>query len=194
MNWYVALTKPNAVVEKEQKPRAYETDDDFRARIASLPPQTVMERMEALGMEVFYPKVRIVRRALLNRTRGHGLETVWMPVFGRYMFVKGSPAVIAGVRGVSQVVNNADDVPGIIGEDIIEDIRKRFHNYTVEQRVRDMKLKRGQKVRIMEGPMRGWDATVEIVDLARGLLTAVREAMGREIPIQNLRMEDVEVT
>ncbi len=194
MNWYVALTKPNAVVEKERKPRRGESREVLEERKALLPPQTVMERLEDLGMEVFYPKVRIVRRALLNRTKGHGMETVWMPVFGRYMFVRGDPAQIAGVRGVAQIINNADDVPGVIPEKVIEDIRRRFHNYKVEQMVRGMKPKRGDKVRIMEGPMRGWDATVELVDLVKGLLTAVREAMGREIPIQNLRFEDVELT
>lgn len=193
MNWFVAIAERNAVVERERKMRDGETMDEFRARIAALPPQTVMERLEAIECEVFYPKARIVRQRLCKRSMAPVRETVWVPVFGRYLFAKGRPEAIRETRGILGLVNNADGEPGVLSEELIEDMRRRYRNYKIAQKLSEVSLKPGQTVRIMDGPMRGWDAKVKLADLSRGLLTAVREAMGREIPIQNLRIEDVEV-
>lgn len=181
LKWYVAVAERHAVIERKRE----EGD-------AELPPQTVMERLEAKGDQIFYPKARITRQRRDRKANAPVRETLWVPVFGRYLFVGSTrkPGYIRGTRGVMDLLNNADGEPGTLPPPLIEEMRRKYRNYKIAQKISELPLKPGQTVRIMEGAFRGFDAKVHLIDLAKGLLTGVTQAMGREVPI-TLHIEDV---
>ena len=194
MNWYVALARPNAVVQKDHEKLEHETDAEFRAKIAALPPQTVMERLEEVGAGVFYPKTREVRQRLCKSTQAPIRDTVWVSPFGRYVFAcHDEPAAIRSVRGVARLINNADGNPGIVSQARMEQMRGLYRNYKRIIRYQEVSLVKGQTVKLIDGPFRSYDAEVDCIKkLCRGLFDAVVEAHGRKLTIKDIPIEDVE--
>lgn len=194
LRWYVAVAERNAVVERKKRGR--ESDAEFRQRIAALPPQTVMERLEAEGMEVFYPKIRESRERPCKTTRAPIRETVWVGPFGRYVFAgtEEGPAAIRAVRGVTGLVLNANNEPGVVPAAQIERMRHDYRNYKQVIRAQSIPLKPGQQVRLVDGPFRSYDAEVKSIDkLCRGMFDAIVMAHGKELPLKDVPIEDVAV-
>lgn len=175
--WHVAVAKPNTVIEKPKQNTA-------------LPPQGLTERLEAQGAEVFYPKARITRQRVGKRLPGPIRETAWVPIFGNYIFVRAEPRLIWATRGIAKVLLDTDGKPGVIPDAEIAQMQLKYRNYKMALKREEMPLKRGQVVRIMEGPFTGFSAQVQLVDMAKGLLKVMADVMGREtqisIPVQDV--------
>lgn len=186
LRWYVAVAMPNAVIEK---PRDDKEDDELNAR---LPPQTVLERLEAAGDSVFWPKAHMSEKVYCRKARGHVTKPAWVPLWGRY-FIVGTvrgPGAVRATRGVSCLLNNADGVPGEVSAELVAEQKRLYRNYKIARKLEEVPLKRGQVVRIMEGPFTGFAAQVQLVDMAKGLLKVMADVMGRETPI-SIPMGDV---
>lgn len=181
VNWYVALAERTAVVERRPAVRGR-----FDLPQRDMPPQTVMERLDAIGVRVFYPKIRQVRQRLCKATQAPIRDTVWVSPFGRYVFAATDegPAAIAAVRGVAMLLLDADGNPGVVPAAKIDEMRRLYRNYKQIIKAQTFALKPGQTVKIIDGPFRGYDAEVENVKkLCQGMFRAVADVMNMKVPI-----------
>lgn len=174
MNWYVCYTEKNATIERERDPDC------------ELPPQTVMERLDAAGIEVFYPKVRITREKYDRKRRAPVRETVWIPAYGRYLFAMGNPDVIRGTRGVMFLLREESTGQwGTVPQAVIDDLRSRYRDYRAIIKMQELALKPGQVVKLIDGPYRTYQAEVESVrNLTQGLFDALIPMFGTKVRAQ----------
>lgn len=110
-------------------------------------------RLTGAGYETLYPKFRKRNR------RTKAIET--RPLFPTYLFVRFPYEHLKTIRfthGVARVVSFGID-PQEVGEEIIETVRGRMDEEGIVTLLRaPVEWKRGQRVRIGEGPLEGLDA------------------------------------
>lgn len=110
-------------------------------------------RLTEAGFETIYPK-------LLKKNRGKG-RTEIRPLFPTYLFVRFALEQLRTVRytrGVARVVAFGPE-PQEVGPEIVEAVRGRMNEEGVVTLVKPPKeWKRGEKIKIGEGPFAGLDA------------------------------------
>jgi transcriptional antiterminator RfaH len=113
----------------------------------------VCDQLSAALPEAFLPMLRSVARR-----RGHASPTL-MPLFPCYVFVRMDLKLsyfgvryAVGVRGIVSAGQEPLAVPG----EIVEEIRKRGVDGVIE--IKPKPFDPGQKVRVVEGPFRDFDA------------------------------------
>jgi transcriptional antiterminator RfaH len=111
------------------------------------------------GFEVFYP------RYLKRRSHARRVDMVPAPLFPRYLFVRFDPQytqwqAIRSTRGVISLVSNGNDlVP--VPDVVINEIRAREDAEGYVVLANQLKMARGAKIRIEEGPLSSCDAIFE---------------------------------
>ncbi len=117
------------------------------------------EHLARQGFEVYFP------RYLKRRSHARKIEIVPAPLFPRYVFVafdagESGWRVIRSTRGIVDLVRNGlDPIPVL--DPIIEEIRARQDNEGFVVLTRHLKLARGARVRIEEGPFAAYEAIFE---------------------------------
>lgn len=137
----------------------------------------VKVQLERIGIETFYPMVRV------KRSR----ELVVEPMFPLYMFARFSVAKdflnVNYARGVRRVVRFGSLVPAV-GEDFIDFLRKVDGSIIADRKV---EFEEGDLVRVKEGPFRNFIG--KVLEFKRGeervilLLKAVNSPKV-EIPVE----------
>jgi transcriptional antiterminator RfaH len=117
------------------------------------------EHLARQGFEVFCP------RYLKRRSHARRVDMVPAPLFPRYLFVRFDPQntqwqAIRSTRGVIGLVSNGNDlvrVPDLV----IDEIRTREDADGYVVLANQLKMARGAKIRIEEGPLSSCDAIFE---------------------------------
>lgn len=130
--WYVAQTKPKAE-------------------------RRVSQWLETKNIEVFVPKMEIKRK---RRNRAVSLSE---PVFPGYIFVRieSHPYSWNKLRwtpGIRKILGY-DGVPSPVPREVIEELREQTGNESFIQP--NSKFNKGEKVRIVDGPLRGLMGVIE---------------------------------
>jgi transcriptional antiterminator RfaH len=120
--------------------------------------QRALEHLERQGFAAWLPLYRKARRHARRR------ETVLRPLFPRYLFVSldldaDQWRKVLSTRGVKTLISN-DSVPTPVPDEIIESLRTYAEDDGLFT-VRPVGLKRGDKVRIADGPFAELDAIFE---------------------------------
>jgi len=130
--WYVAQTKPKAE-------------------------RRVFQWLETKGIEVFVPKMEIKRK------RRNRAVTLIEPVFPGYVFVRIEPRPnswnkLKWTPGI-KIILGYDGVPSPVPGKVIEELRERTGNESFIQP--NPKFNKGERVRIVDGPLRGLMGVIE---------------------------------
>ncbi len=130
--WYVAQTKPKAE-------------------------RRVSQWLETKGIEAFIPKMEIKRK------RRNRAVTLIEPVFPGYVFVRIEPRPnswnkLKWTPGIKTILGY-DGVPSPIPGEVIEGLRERTGAESFIQP--NPKFNKGEKVRIVDGPLRGLMGVIE---------------------------------
>lgn len=120
--------------------------------------QRALEHLERQGFEAWLPLYRKPRRHARRR------EIVLRPLFPRYLFVSLDLEAdlwrkVLSTRGVKTLISH-DSVPTPVPDEIIEGLRTHAEEDGLFT-VRPVGLKRGEKVRIAEGPFTELEAVFE---------------------------------
>ena len=116
------------------------------------------DNINALGTQVFLPRIRE------ERFIGRGRRTITRPLFAGYLFARFSPRKmlisVRHARGVLAVLSTGR-FPIPVADDIIAGIRSRLceDGYA---RISKPELSCGRRVRIEDGPLRGWIGQVQM--------------------------------
>lgn len=145
------------------------------------------EHLARQGFEVFYP------RYLKRRSHARRVDMVPAPLFPRYLFVRFDPLntqwqVIRSTRGVIGLVSNGNElvrVPDLV----IDEIRAREDTDGYVVLANQLKMARGAKIRIEEGPLSSCDAIFEAQkdgDRVIALLSLFGRKVVTHLPIRSV--------
>jgi transcriptional antiterminator RfaH len=113
----------------------------------------IYKRLTEAGFESIYPKI-------LKKIRGKGRVEI-RPLFPTYLFVNFAIEQLRTVRytrGVARVISFGPD-PQEVDASIIDTIRARMNEEGIVELIKPpMEWKRGEKIKIGEGPFAGLDA------------------------------------
>ncbi len=142
--------------------------------------EVVKAQLSRIGIETFYPKI------VVKKGKAEKLE----PMFPLYMFAKFSLEKdfinVNYARGVRRVVRFGKNVPSV-SEELIASLKELSGKELVE---RKRKLRKGEKVKILEGPFRGFVG--EVLQAKSGeerviiLLKTAKLCPTAEVPVEIL--------
>lgn len=141
----------------------------------------VLEQLEEIGVEAYLPLITEVRQWSDRRKR------VEEPLFKSYVFVRNDAKqhiAILGVYGIIKFVT-FEHRPVIVPENQILAIKKFVDDYekgTQYKMQNESDLKVGQKVRIINGPMKGLTGKLQTIENKRHLVVYI-EAVGKYLPV-----------
>lgn len=157
LTWFCAVSKPNG--------------DDY-----------AKDRLKERGYEVFAPKCRV------RRSHARKVEVVERPLFPRYLFVGMTTEQpfhpLRSTPGVCFILRDAGGIPLNIRPALLREIQARCDkddgavNLVPEERV--AKYKRGQALRVTDGPFAGLDAIFVRSEKMR--VEVLVSIFGREVP------------
>ena len=132
------------------------------------------------GYDVFLPK------HLKRRRHARRVEWLPAPLFPRYLFVLLEQGVtawraIVSTIGVADLVS-FDGRPAVVPRDVIEDIKNRQDEKGLVSTGLD-KLKKGDNVKLIEGPLQGLDALFECEN-DDDRVTVLISLMGRRVKVR----------
>lgn len=115
----------------------------------------VASRVTLLGFETFCPTFE------KERHHNHRLERVTRPLFPRYLFakfdrIKSDWGKIMDTKGVSDVLRDLSGTPYIVRDSVMDALR-RFLATPAAANDHAPMIKFGDKVRLLEGPFRGFE-------------------------------------
>ncbi len=142
---------------------------------------TAQQHLARQGYECLLPRVRRILRGAA------GLKDRVEALFPNYLFLRADPdrvslAPVRSTRGAVGLVRFGAG-PVQVPDSVIERIRSRVHAEDGLIRLAAPELKMGQGVRVMEGPLSGWDgiflaeAGIDRVRLLLELLGTSREVV-----------------
>lgn len=154
--WYAVVTKPRCEAQAE-------------------------EHLRRQGYDCLLPRVRRVLRTAA------GLKSRVESLFPNYLFLRADPerhslAPVRSTRGAIGLVRFGSE-PVRVPESVIAGIRERIHAEDGLIRLDTPELSAGQKVRVTEGPLWGWEGVFlacegcDRVRLLLELLGSVREVV-----------------
>lgn len=136
------------------------------------------ENLLRQGFDVFSP------RYLKRRSHARKIDTVPAPLFPRYIFVsfdidEAGWRVVRSTRGVVDLVRNRES-PAPVPGDVIDEIRQRQDENGFVVMDRQLKLRRGDKIRIEAGPFASYEAIFDTMrDNER--VIALLSLLGRKV-------------
>ena len=149
------------------------------------------ENLLRQGFDVFFPKY------LKRRSHARKIDIIPAPLFPRYVFVafdadeKGW-RVIRSTRGIVDLVRNGLD-PVSVPDSIIEEIRSRQDGDGFVVISRHLKLARGERIRIEEGPFMAYEAIFESQrddERVKALLSLLGRKVLVDLPIRAVARAD----
>ena len=141
----------------------------------------VLSQLEDMGVEAYLPLITVVRRWSDRRMK------VQEPLFKSYVFVRSNSKQyipILNVYGVVRFVTFEKEAV-IVPENQIVAIKKFVNDYENGEEFKmqnDEELKVGQKVRIINGPMKGLTGRLDTIRNKRHLIVYI-EVVGQYIPV-----------
>lgn len=141
----------------------------------------VLEQLEELGLEAYLPLISELRQWSDRRKR------VEVPLFKSYVFVRNDAKQhisILNVYGVVKFVSFEHQAVVVPDNQIIA-IKKFVDDYEHGEEYKlenNEELKVGQKVRIINGPMKGLVGTLQTIHSRRHLIVYI-DVVGQHIPV-----------
>jgi transcriptional antiterminator RfaH len=132
--------------------------------------------LEGQGIETYLPTIR---RKVRRRDRPE--TKVYFPcyLFARLDFTVIPRSSIAWMPGIRRIVGTGDQ-PTVVADEIVEHVRRRLHG---SEELGYGDLKRGDRVRIMSGPLRDLDAIFDQPLSAAQRVRILLHVMGRMTPV-----------
>ena len=131
-----------------------------------------------LGLEVYAPSLRV------RRPRPTGPVWVREALFPGYLFARFSlPTILDKVRytsGVKSLVQFGGRYP-VISEDVLEQIRVSLHGEEILEHTSEFEM--GDRVEILDGPLRGLSAVVQRYLPARQRVQVLLEFLGQSTQV-----------
>ena len=153
----------------------------FTLYVRSRSEKKVLTQIEDLGIEVYLPLITLVKQWSDRKKR------VEEPLFKSYIFVKATEKerlqtlnVFGAVRYVS-----FERIPAVVPENQIMAIKKyvaEYEGYDYSSPSNDTELKKGQRVRIMEGHLKGLEGHLVLVNDKRRMVVHI-DSVGQSIII-----------
>ncbi|MCG6872649.1 MAG: transcription/translation regulatory transformer protein RfaH [Gammaproteobacteria bacterium] len=136
--------------------------------------------LERQGFETYLPLVRQVRRRLGRRR----LQVE--PLFPRYLFIRldrvqDNWAPIRSTLGVSQLVRFGEE-PAIVPGELVEMVRQRADDAGIQD-LPEAEFRPGQKVRVADGPMAGYEGIFVARSGAERVLVLL-DIVGRHVKLK----------
>lgn len=141
----------------------------------------VLSQLEEMGVEAYLPLITVVRRWSDRRMK------VLEPLFKSYVFVRSNNKQyipILNVYGVVRFVTFEKEAV-VVPDNQIVAIKKFVSDYENGEEFKmqnDEELKVGQKVRIINGPMKGLSGRLDTIRNKRHLIVYI-EVVGQYIPV-----------
>jgi transcriptional antiterminator NusG len=136
----------------------------------------VAKRLDAKGIENAVPSEELV--VVRHRRKVATIK----PLISRYVFARGSVARARATPGVYDVLRHPDGVPATISEAALAVLQ-------APPKPEPAKWRRGMRVRIVDGPFRGFEG--KITELRKGRAVLEVSVFGRPTPIE-LQLEQLE--
>lgn len=163
-HWYLVYTKPRQEI-------------------------TAKENLQRQGYEIYLPMTRLPRRRLGKR------RYMNEPFFPRYMFIRLNTtsdnwAPIRSTKGVANMVRFSLH-PMPVPNELIVNIRSRENPESGMHDI-DVSIKKGDKVRVMDGPMMGYEG-IFIAKTGQERVIILLDVLGQQARLQ-IDAEALEVT
>ena len=144
----------------------------------------LLRRIKELGKEEFFGEIFIPKKKVVVVRKKKSI-TKEQPLYPGYMFIKmvlnrETKYIVETTPKIIRFVGEKER-PAPVSESEIEKIKKSMEEMEPEERIT---LRRGDTVRIVEGPFEDYTGVVEEVDREKGKVTVLISIFDRQMPVQ----------